>query len=59
MTCASCAQNIEKALNKIDGIVKASVNFSLEKADVEYDSSIVTTAELENTITSGLWGGKE
>ena len=39
MTCASCAQNIEKALNKIDGVSKASVNFSFEKAAVEYDSS--------------------
>ena len=39
MTCASCAQNIEKALNKLDGVNKASVNFSLEKASVEYDSA--------------------
>jgi len=56
MTCASCAQNIEKALNKIDGVVKASVNFSFEKAAVEYDSSKVTAEELENTITSLGYG---
>lgn len=56
MTCASCAQNIEKGLNKLDGVVKASVNFSFEKAAVEYDSSKVSPAELENTITSLGYG---
>jgi P-type Cu+ transporter len=56
MTCASCAQNIEKGLNKLDGVIKASVNFSFEKAAVEYDSSKVSTAELENTITSLGYG---
>ncbi len=56
MTCASCAQNIEKGLNKLDGVIKASVNFSFEKAAVEYDSSKVGTSELENTITSLGYG---
>ncbi len=56
MTCASCAQNIEKALNKIDGVKKASVNFSSEKAAVEYDSSKVSLAEFENAIASLGYG---
>lgn len=56
MTCASCAQNIEKGLNKLDGVIKASVNFSFEKAAVEYDSSKVSIADLENTITSLGYG---
>jgi Cu+-exporting ATPase len=56
MTCASCAQNIEKALNKIDGVKKASVNFSLEKAAVEYDSSVVAPITLVNAITGLGYG---
>ncbi len=56
MTCASCAQNIEKALNKLDGVIKVSVNFSFEKAAVEYDSSKISHAELDNTITSLGYG---
>ncbi|MCZ7357974.1 MAG: heavy metal translocating P-type ATPase [Candidatus Methanoperedens sp.] len=56
MTCASCAQNIEKALNKIEGVVNASVNFSFEKAGIEYDSSKVNPAVFENTITSLGYG---
>ncbi|HET6672130.1 MAG TPA: heavy metal translocating P-type ATPase [Agromyces sp.] len=34
MTCASCAQRIERKLNKLDG-VNASVNYATEKAHVE------------------------
>src|SRR5438552_1651080 len=35
MTCANCAANIEKALNKLDG-VEAVVNFANEKAYARY-----------------------
>ncbi len=56
MTCASCAQNIEKSLNKLDGVINASVNFSFEKAAVEYDSSKVSTEDLDRAITSLGYG---
>ncbi|MFQ6061293.1 MAG: copper ion binding protein, partial [Thermoplasmata archaeon] len=32
MTCASCAQNIERALRKAEGVMQATVNLSTEKA---------------------------
>ncbi|WP_338749245.1 heavy metal translocating P-type ATPase [Janibacter alittae] len=35
MTCASCANRIERKLNKLDG-VSASVNYATEKAKVTY-----------------------
>ncbi|HEY9207315.1 MAG TPA: heavy metal translocating P-type ATPase [Candidatus Methanoperedens sp.] len=56
MTCASCAQNIEKALSKTAGVQKASVNFSVEKATVEYDSALVNPQEFEKTITGLGYG---
>jgi Cu+-exporting ATPase len=37
MTCASCANRIEKRLNKFDG-VHATVNYATEKAKVTFDS---------------------
>jgi len=37
MTCASCAQTIENALEKTEGIVEANVNLATEKALVVYD----------------------
>ena len=46
MSCASCAANIEKILNKTDGVISVSVNFPLEKAFVEFDSSRISVREI-------------
>lgn len=35
MSCASCAQSIEKALKRARGVEQAQVNFAAEKAYVE------------------------
>src|SRR6188474_2981480 len=48
MTCASCANRIERKLNKLDGVT-ASVNYATEKARVSYPGS-VTTDDLLSTI---------
>lgn len=37
MTCAACATRIEKGLNKVEGVTKASVNLALENATIEYN----------------------
>ena len=37
MSCASCAQTIEKATAKLPGMAKASVNLATEKLSVTYD----------------------
>jgi Cu+-exporting ATPase len=39
MTCASCANRVERRLNKLDG-VSASVNYATETAAVEYDLGV-------------------
>jgi Cu+-exporting ATPase len=39
MTCAACANRIEKGLNKLPGVSQAAVNFAMETASVEYSSS--------------------
>ena len=39
MTCASCANRIERKLNKLDG-VEASVNYALEKATVSFPAGL-------------------
>ena len=36
MTCASCVINVEKAVNHLDGVEKATVNLTTEKMTVEY-----------------------
>ncbi|GAA4238906.1 heavy metal translocating P-type ATPase [Actinomadura meridiana] len=48
MTCASCANRIERKLNKLDGVT-ATVNYATEKARVEY-SGDVSPDELIATV---------
>ena len=45
MTCASCANRIERKLNKLDG-VSATVNYATERATVDYDAGAVEPAQL-------------
>ncbi len=52
MDCASCALNIEKSLNKKNGVSSASVNYANEKAQVEYDENMISKEEIEKTIAS-------
>ncbi|MCB8981391.1 MAG: copper-translocating P-type ATPase [Ardenticatenaceae bacterium] len=46
MTCTNCAANIERALNKVDGVLSATVNYANEKAAVSYATGAVSRAEL-------------
>ena len=50
MTCASCANRIERKLNKIDG-VEASVNYALEKARVAFPEGL-DVADLVSAVES-------
>jgi P-type Cu+ transporter len=48
MTCASCANRIERKLNKLDGVT-ATVNYATERAKVSY-SGAVTSEQLVETV---------
>jgi Cu+-exporting ATPase len=50
MTCAACAQRIEKALRKLPGVASASVNFATEKATVNYDPQQVRVSAIREAI---------
>ncbi|KAI4453376.1 atp7 isoform b [Holotrichia oblita] len=50
MTCAACAQRIEKAIRKLDGVIEVSVNFATEKATVSYEPQKVRTSVIKETI---------
>ena len=57
MTCANCAANIERALNKkVPGIVNASVNFASERVSVEYIPGIATLPEMVSAIEAAGYG---
>ncbi|TEU07237.1 MAG: copper-translocating P-type ATPase, partial [Candidatus Aminicenantes bacterium] len=50
LQCASCVQKIEKALLRMTGVLKASVNLATEKAKVEYIPSETSLAEIKRVI---------
>jgi Cu+-exporting ATPase len=49
MTCASCANRIERRLNKLDGVT-ATVNYATEKASVEFDGATVAPDQLVEAV---------
>jgi len=56
MTCANCAANIERGLNKLTGIQKAAVNFASEKATVQFDSGQLAVDEVVEGIRRAGYG---
>ena len=50
MTCAACVRRVEKGLEDLAGIEKATVNFATEKASVEYDPSLVNLVGLTKKV---------
>ncbi|MET3231060.1 UNVERIFIED_ORG: Cu+-exporting ATPase [Burkholderia sp. 1263] len=55
MTCASCAMRVEKALAKVPGVVRASVNLASERARIDSDA----TVELETLANAVRKAGYE
>ncbi|GIO37990.1 copper-translocating P-type ATPase [Paenibacillus antibioticophila] len=50
MTCAACANRIEKGLNRMEG-VEANVNFALETAQVKYTSGQVSMDDILKKVS--------
>ena len=50
MTCASCVSHVERALNKVDGVLAANVNLATEKATVEYIAGLVGLADFQRAV---------
>jgi Cu+-exporting ATPase len=59
MHCASCAKLIERKLNKVDGIVRASVNYANEIASIEMSKNVTDESIEEAVISAGYRIGKD
>ncbi|WP_407270639.1 heavy metal translocating P-type ATPase [Radiobacillus sp. PE A8.2] len=59
MTCAACANRVEKNLSKVNGVSKASVNPASEKATVSYNPSQATIENLMETVKKTGYGVRE
>ncbi len=52
MTCASCAQTIEKAVGKLSGVDKVSVNLATEKMQVSYNPSVISVSDVTGAVSN-------
>lgn len=50
MSCASCANAINKSINKLDGVENIDVNLATEKVTINYDSSKLKLSQIRNSI---------
>ena len=50
MNCASCAGSVEEALQNVDGVLEATVNFATERATVRHVLGAVRTADLVDAV---------
>jgi Cu+-exporting ATPase len=57
MTCASCANRVERNLNKLDGVI-ATVNYATEKATIDFDPGAVDAAALVGAVEDAGYEAK-
>ncbi|MGX8797677.1 heavy metal translocating P-type ATPase [Fusibacter sp. JL298sf-3] len=56
MTCASCANAVERGVSKVQGVSSANVNFATEKLTLNYDSELVTLDLIKDTVKEVGYG---
>ena len=50
MTCAACVYHVERALNGVPGVNRASVNLGVEKATVDYSPGLAGLDDLRRAV---------
>jgi Cu+-exporting ATPase len=50
MSCASCVKKVEGALNGLEGVVRAGVNFATERATVQYIPGAVSMEDFRKAV---------
>lgn len=58
MTCSACSSHVEKAVSKLDGMGKASVNLLTETMDVIYDEKSLTQADIVAAVVKAGYGAQ-
>ena len=56
MSCSACSSHVEKAVNKLENVEKASVNLLTETMDVTYDETKITSAEIIEAVVKAGYG---
>ena len=53
MTCASCVAHVERALSKVDGVDKVSVNLTTERAHLTLSSPVPVANLIQTVVQAG------
>ena len=56
MSCSACSSHVERAVNKLENVEKASVNLLTETMDVTYDETKITSAEIIDAVVKAGYG---
>ncbi len=56
MTCSACSSHVEKAVNRLSGVEKASVNLLTETMEVSYDQKEITGEEIMAAVERAGYG---
>ncbi len=56
MTCSACSSHVEKAVRKLAGMEKASVNLLTETMDVSYDEGRLTGEDITAAVEKAGYG---
>ncbi len=56
MSCAVCASHVQKAVAKLDGVLKSDVNLATEKLTVSYDPAVVDFEKLKKAVEDAGYG---
>jgi Cu+-exporting ATPase len=56
MTCAACVSRVERALQKLDGVLSSSVNLATERATVRYLPASTGLAQFKRAVRDAGYG---
>lgn len=56
MSCSACSSRVEKAVSKLEGIEKASVNLLTNSMQVDYNETILTSQAIIDAVVKAGYG---
>ncbi|GEM_PF-1468895 len=59
MTCSACANRVERAISKLEGVEKANVNFATETLTVDFNKENLNSHKIEEAVVKAGYGVKK
>lgn len=59
MSCASCAQTVEKSTKNLTGVEQAAVNLATEKLSIQYDQNTLSESDIQKAVADAGYEANE